>query len=81
MTQIDAARLIIEVTAGVSPGHVDAQHSRRYALRARQWESAGGPAEESALLAELNGQAQGYAGLLMLQPDRFNFVNTNWLWL
>jgi hypothetical protein len=81
MTQPDSARLIIEVTAGVNPGHVDAEHSRRYALSARQWEQAGGPAEEAALLAELNGQAQGYAGLLMLQPDRFNFVDTKWLWL
>jgi hypothetical protein len=39
------------------------------------------PGKQSEALATINGQAAGYAGLLMLQPDRFNWVRTDWLWL
>lgn len=80
MSQPEAARLIIEVVAGVLPGHPDPEHTRRYALTSKQWENAS-VVEQGVLLAELNGRAQGYAGLLMIQPDRFNFVDTKWLWL
>lgn len=33
-------------------------------------------AEQAAALAELIGRAAGYAGLLMLPPERFNWAPT-----
>lgn len=75
----ESARVIVEVTAGVMPGTSEPEHTRQWSLTSRQWEEAGDKAGE--LLAEFNGRAQGYAGLLMLQPDRLNWVRTDWLWL
>jgi hypothetical protein len=78
----DRAKLIIEVTAGVVPGKVMSEHTRRYALSSEQWAQAGKEnGKQANLLAELNGRAQGYAGYLMLQPDYLNWVRTDWLWL
>lgn len=73
----ECARLIIEVTAGVVPGTVEQEHTRQYALTSSQWAQAGKDGTQSDVLAELNGRAQGYAGLLMLQPDRLNWVQTH----
>jgi hypothetical protein len=33
------------------------------------------------VLAQFAGKAQGYAMLLMLQPDTVNWVRTEWIWL
>lgn len=75
----DAARVIIEVVAGVIPGHPEDEYTKRFGITSQQWEEAGEDGKAN-LLAERNGQAQGYAGLLMLQPDRFNWVRTEWIW-
>lgn len=32
-------------------------------------------------MADYNGRALGYAGLLMLQPNRVNWVRTEWIYL
>ncbi len=79
----DAAKLIIQVTAGVIPGQPEEEYTRRYSLGSQEWEQcqAEGPMGVGAALAELNGRAMGYAGLLMLQPDRVNFVNVEWVYL
>jgi hypothetical protein len=78
---MESARVIIEVTAGVVPGHPEEEYGRRWALTTKEWEDATGRGEEGQLLAELNGRAQGYAGWLMLQPANLNWVRTDWLWL
>lgn len=73
--------MIVEVVAGLKPKVPMPEYTRRWALTAEEWDAAtaaGGPEEK---LAELNGRAQGYAALLMLQPDRLNWVRTDWLWL
>lgn len=75
----DSARVIIEVTAGVLPEHPEPEYTKRFAITSNEWEEAGERA--SHLLAERNGQAQGYAMLLMLQPNAVNWVRCDWLWL
>jgi hypothetical protein len=77
-TEPQTARVVIEVSAGALPERPEPELGRRFVLTSRQWDKA---EDQSAALAELNGQAQGYAGLLMLQPDRLNWVRTDWLWL
>lgn len=75
----DNARVIVEVLAGVVPGQPEPELTRRWALTSDEWHAAG-PGQSEAL-AVLNGKAQGYAALLMLQPDRLNWVRTDWIWL
>lgn len=75
---MNSTKVIVEVMAGVIPGQPEEEHTRRWALSSDEWEAAGDKASEK--LAVLNGQAIGYAALLMLQPDRFNWVRTDWLW-
>ena len=76
--QPEAARVIIEVVAGVVPQHPIPERTRRYVVTSRQWQEA---EDQAALLAELNGRANGYAALLMMQPDQFNWVRVGWNWL
>lgn len=85
----ESARLIIEVTAGLIPGgDPDPQYTRRFHITSAQWyeagekdKAAGGGLTMAGLLAVVNGQAQGYAGMLMLQPEMLNWVRTDWVWL
>lgn len=74
----ESAKLIIEVMAGLIPERPEPELTRRYAMTSRQWDAAD---DKGVALAELNGQATGYASSLMLQPDRLNWVRTDWLWL
>jgi hypothetical protein len=80
-TTTETARLVLEVTAGVIPGKPEPDLTRQYALTSSQWAQAGEDGIQLNILAELNGKAQGYAAALMLQPDRYNFVRVDWLWL
>jgi hypothetical protein len=75
----DNARVIVEVLAGLIPGQPEPEYTRRWELASIEWETAG--PSQSETLAVLNGQAQGYAALLMLQPDRLNWVRVDWIWL
>ena len=78
------ARLIIEVVAGLLPGKdPDPEFTKRFAITSKAWRAAQDAGGDAAgrLLAETNGKAQGYAALLMLQPDRLNWVRTDWVWL
>lgn len=82
MTERDRVRFVVEVVAGVIPQQPIEEHTRRYVVTSTAWEVAGGmPEGQSQLLAETNGKAQGYAALLMMQPDRLNWVRTDWLWM
>lgn len=73
------ARVLLEVQAGVLPGTPMPEYTRQWAITSEEWNAEG--ADQSTILAEANGKAQGYAGLLMLQPDRLNWVKTEWIWL
>jgi hypothetical protein len=75
---MSSARLIVSVTAGLIPERPEPELTRQWVLTSDEWEQAENQREQ---LSELNGRAQGYAMLLMLQPDRFNWVRTDWLWL
>ena len=81
---MESARVIVEVVAGLLPGKdPDPQFTKRYAITSKEWREAGEvlPSGQADLLAEVNGKAQGYAGYLMMQPDRLNWVRTDWIWL
>lgn len=80
MAEMQSARVLIEVRAGVIPETAEPEYTKQWGITSEQWEAVA-PADQSALLADLNGRAQGYAMLLMLQPDRVNWVRTDWLWL
>lgn len=83
---MSSARVIIDVVAGVIPGTPEPELSKRWVLSSAEWDvltlapdpSAMGA---SAALAELAGRANAYAALLMIQPDRVNWVRTEWVWL
>lgn len=75
----DSARVMIEVVAGVIPETPENEYTRRWAITSKEWEDAAENASE--LLAKRNGEAQGYAALLMLQPDRLNWVRVDWIWV
>jgi hypothetical protein len=76
---MNQARVLLEVTAGVLVGTPEPEFTRQWAITSEEWNAEG--ADQSALLAIANGKMQGYAALLMLQPDRFNWVKTEWIWL
>jgi hypothetical protein len=76
----DTARVLLEVSAGLIPQRPDPELTRQYAITSTQWHEAGAHGQFT-LLAEANGKALGYAGLLMMQPDRVNWVRTDWIWL
>jgi hypothetical protein len=84
----DTARVLLEVTAGLIPNRPEPELTRQWAISSREWQEAGEKVSsdleagrQSELLAERNSRALGYANLLMLQPDRVNWVNTHWIWL
>jgi hypothetical protein len=76
-----SARVIVEVVAGVIPEKPEAEFTRRWALTSDEWATAEREGRSAEALAVLNGKAQGYAALYMLQPDRVNWVRTDWIWL
>lgn len=76
-----AMRAAIEVTAGILPGQPDIEYTRRWVLPEAEWTDAQAKEQAGELLATLHGQAQGYAAFLMLQPDRLNWVRTEWVWI
>lgn len=83
MSATAMAKLVIEVQAGVILGEPDPELTKRWAMTSEEWEAAekAGPHQATTLLATRMGEAQGYAGLLGLQPNRFNWVRLDWVWL
>lgn len=79
---MESARVIVEVVAGLIPGKdPEPEFTRRWAITSQEWQEAQANDKSGELLATVNGKAQGYAALLMLQPDRLNWVRTDWVWL
>lgn len=77
---MESARVIVEVVAGILPGTPMPEHTKAFAITSKEWNEADEDGR-TMLLIRANGQALAYAGLLMLQPDRFNWVKTEWIWL
>lgn len=80
---MEQARVVIEVMAGIIPGKDPLpEFTKRWTITSKEWYEAGErPDGQATLLAEQNGRAMGYASLLMMQPDRLNWVRTDWIWL
>jgi hypothetical protein len=78
---VKQAKLLLEVVAGIIPQQPMPEYTQKFAITCEEWADAEANGDTSSLLAQANGRAQGYAGLLMLQPDRVNWVQTTWLWL
>jgi hypothetical protein len=77
---LDTARFAIEVVAGVLPGTPEPELTRRWAVSSTEWREANDAGKGAELLANRSGQAAAYAALLQLQPDRLNWVKTEWIW-
>lgn len=77
----DTTRVVAEVVAGLIPGgDPDPRFAKRFSITSAAWYAASAAGTERELLAERNGEALGYAGLLMLQPDAVNWVRVDWIW-
>ena len=80
MTESQSARILIEVQAGLLPGKdPDPKFTKRWAITDKEWNDA--QVDRGDLMAERQGQALGYAAYLMLQPNRINWVRTDWIYL
>jgi len=77
---MDTARVGVDVVAGILPGTPMEEYTRRFFITSAQWNEGDG-IDQARLLADMNGKAQGWAMYLMLQPDRVNWVKTEWIWM
>jgi hypothetical protein len=80
MPEMKQARVLLEVSVGIIPGTPMPEHTRQWAITSDEWNDATAEGRD-VILAEANGKMQGYAALMMLQPSRFNWVKTEWIWL
>lgn len=79
---MDATRILIEVTAGIIPGAPKPELTRRFTITDAEWEKAaklGDGHMAHHLLTATRDRAQTYAGVLMLNPERFNWIRTEYL--
>lgn len=76
---MESARIMLEVTAGLIPGQPMVEFTKRWVITSTEWHNH--TADPGPLMADYNGRALGYAGLLMLQPNRVNWVRTEWIYL
>jgi len=74
---MNATRCAVQVDAGVIPGEPEPIFSKAWAIQSDEWNAS---TDQSTLLCELIGKASTYATFLMLQPDTFNWVKTEWIW-
>lgn len=77
---METAKFAIDVVAGVLPGTPEEEFTRRWFVSSSEWHEANEKGKAGDLLAETAGRANGYATLLMLQPDRLNWVKLEWIW-
>lgn len=75
------ARLIIGVYAGIIPEQPEEEFTREYAVSSEAWSVAVQTGKQTELLDGATETAQKYAAELMRQPDRLNWVRTDWIWL
>lgn len=73
------AKAGVDVVAGVLPGTPMPEYTRQWFLTSEEWHADDG-ANQATLLADLAGVAAAWATYLMLQPDRVNWVKTEWVW-
>lgn len=76
---METTRCAVQVFAGVLPGTPDPEFTKTWVIQSEEWHAAD-DGHKSMLLVELAGKANTYASYLMLQPDRFNWVKTEWIW-
>lgn len=79
MTEVKSARIIVEVVAGVIPGMPEDEWTRKYVIDSDTY-YATTDKEKQVIIAEVAGKAYGYAALL-LNPNRFNWVRVDWIYL
>lgn len=73
---MESVKAIAKVQAGLIPGQIESEFSRKWALTSSEWQQRGTEA-----LFEMAGKAHAYTSYLMLQNDRVSWVRTEWLWL
>ena len=76
---MEAGRCAWEVTAGIVPGAVDDQHTKRWGLSAAEWASEDG----LRLLVERAAHANAYASYLQLlcsQGREVNWTRVDFVW-
>jgi hypothetical protein len=75
-----SVRCAVDVVAGVLPGTPEPEFTRTFHITSDEWYAADQD-NKLNLLSDLAGRANGYAQYLMLAPDRFNWVKTEWVWI
>lgn len=84
MNEPKRVRIIIQVTAGIIPGEIMAEHSKQFIISSDAWyaegEYAGKGKDAIEEILKVYGFAQEYARNLM-NPQALNWVNLNWLYL
>jgi hypothetical protein len=79
----DSAKIGIDVVAGIIPGQPMEEYTRRWFVSSTEWQVATEAVDDNAqlhLLTDVAGKANANATYLMLQPDRLNWVKTEWIW-
>jgi hypothetical protein len=79
MPESESARCGVDVVAGVLPGTPEPEFTRQWFITSEEWNAADDDTKIN-LLSDLGGRANGYAQYLMFQPDRLNWVKTEWVW-
>lgn len=84
MAETEQARCGVDVVAGVLPGTPMPELTRRWFVTSNEWAATKNAEDpgmaQAALLADVAGKANAWATYLMLQPDRVNWVKTEWVW-
>ena len=75
----NSVRVAVDVVAGILPGTPMPEFTQRWYITSKDWNVEDGM-QQARILAEMNGKAQAWAMYLMLQPDRVNWVKTEWIW-
>jgi hypothetical protein len=73
MSPATAARCVWEVTAGIIPGTVDAEYTRRFGLTSDDWDGGGGAGFE--LFVKVGAEATAYVLYLQLLCSMGRSVN------
>lgn len=76
---METARVAIEVLAGLIPGKPEPEFTKQWVITSNQWHAADG-AQQRQLMADRIAEAGAYAASMMLRPERFNWVRTDWIW-
>ena len=80
----EAAKVLIEVTAGLFPGEVEPEHTRRWAITSGEWDAQRARGEAEILLLERHARAVAYATFLQLlcaSGRSVNWTRIEFIWL